>query len=148
MRQYSPDQVHIDWLGVPDWENGLATGINIRETREVPRNFRYKANGYGGAVALYNPNLIGALVITFDRESAQHAALVSFANADLASHSIVAPMMITDKSTKHVQLYNATKIAGMIPYVSGSTATVAPWVFIYAQAVAQVFSFNNNLVGS
>lgn len=148
MRQYSPDTVNIAWLGIPDWEEGLATGVNIRETRTVPRNFRYKADGYGGAVALYDPNLTGALVITFDRESAQHAILVTLANADLASHSIVSPMLITDRSTRNVQLYNATKLAGQTAYVSGSSSSVVPWVFIFAQAVSQIFGVNHNLVGS
>jgi hypothetical protein len=148
VRQYSPDEVHISWLLIPDWAEGLAIGVNIREERQVSRNFAYKPDGYGGVVPMFDPNLSGALVITFDRESAQHARLSTFANLDLATHAIQSPMLITDRSTRGAQLYNSCRLAGPLPYVNGSAATTSAWVFIFAQSISQVFGFNHNVIGS
>jgi hypothetical protein len=146
--QYSSDQVNIAWIGLPDWADGLALGMSIREKRQVPNNFKYKPNGYGGTVTMFDPNLAGTLTIMFNRESVQHTRLSTFANIDLATHAIVSPMLITDRSTRGAQLYNSCRLAGQLPYLNGSAASVGAWVFIYAQAVSQVFGLNHNLVGS
>jgi hypothetical protein len=148
VRQFASDQIKISWLGIPDWETGLAVGTNVQEQRNTPRNFSYKPNGYGGVVPLFNPDLSGALVMTFNRESAEHARLVTFSNLDLGTRSIIAPMLITDKNTQNAVAFNGARLAGRVAYSTGTNSPPAPWVFVFAQAVEQVFGFDNNLVGS
>lgn len=146
MRQYASDQIKVSWF-LLSLEDGLARGTFIRESRNNV-SWTYKPDGLGDVIPMFNPTSSGTLTLSIDRESKQHTQLVTLANADLASRSVVAPMMITDKNSGNVALFNKVRIESMPNYLAGSGPSVVPWVFLYAQAVSQTFGFNNNVVGS
>jgi len=147
MRNYAASDVMIAWFGLLRLEDGLAQGTFVQESRANPQWIQ-KPDGMGEVVQMYHPNTHGFLTLNFDRETRQHLQLITLANADIATRSIVGPMFITDKNTNAVQLYNKARISVKPNYLAGSGPSVVPWVFIFSQSIGQVFGANDNVVGS
>ncbi len=147
MRNYASDAVAIAWLGVVSLADGLARGTFVRETRASP-SWVYKPTGLGDSVPMFHPDTSGQLELTMDRESREHVILMTLANADRLSRSIVGPMMIRDTNTGLVQLYNKARIQVIPNYTAGTGPSTVTWVFLFAQAVGQTFGADNNTVGS
>lgn len=146
MRQYSADQVEVSFFGASLTE-GLASGTFIQVTRNAP-TWTQKPDGMGRVVRLYNPDRSGTCSIQIDAESRTHQALVTLANADALSRSIIGPLVITDKTTREVTLLNNAQIESVPDLQKGTQATVLSWIFLFEAVLSQPFGFDRNVVGS
>ncbi len=144
MRLYSVDGLKVAFFGA-DLTDGLAVGTFLSVTRNAP-TWTQKVNGIGGVVRMYNPDRSGFVSLQVDAESKEHQLLVTLANADAVSRSIVGPFLVRDTSTREVSYFNKTYISTIPPLEKGTTSTVFTWVFNFETAVRQSFDFNANVV--
>lgn len=146
MRQYSADGINVSWFGV-DISSGLAQGTFIQITRSVP-SWTMKANGVGGIVRMYNPDRSGTADLQIDGESSVHQSLITLANADDVSRSIVGPMVVRDRSTQEVVILNRAFILSIPTLTKGTQSSVFSWSFGFETELVQSFDFNANAVGT
>ncbi len=145
-RLYAADQVKVTF-GVLPLNGGFAAGTFLTETRNSP-NWNYKYNGYADTVPMVNTNTSGRIVFQLNRESSQHAALVTLANTDLILRAIALPLVVRDSNSRMVTIYNKARPQGVPGLSAGTSASVVPWVFLFSQTFQQPFGFNANVAGS
>ena len=146
MRQYSADGIKVSWFGV-DISSGLAQGTFIQIARTSP-SWTIKSNGVGGIVRMYNPDRSGTADLQIDAESSVHQSLITLANSDDITRSIVGPMVVRDLSTQEVVLLNRAFILSIPVLTKGTQSSVFSWSFGFETEIVQSFDFNANAVGT
>jgi hypothetical protein len=144
VRQYSADNVKVSWFGA-DLSEGLAAGTFLQVARNAP-TWTQKPNGLGGVVRLYNPDLSGTVSLQIDAESKTHQVLVTLANTDRIARAIVGPLLVTDKTTAEVTLFNKAHISTIPNIQKGTQAAVLSWVFNFEAVINQSFALDRNVV--
>jgi len=147
MRQYSADQVSVAWLFSGDLSRGLAAGSFIQEQRDND-TWKFKPDGVGGIIRMFNKNRSGNLTLLLDRESQEHQILQTIHNADRVLQLFVGPLTVTNENTKEYSLFNQASIVVDPPLQLGVGPSVVAWNFKFQSMITQSFGFNNNVVGS
>ena len=120
MRQYSADGIKVSWFGV-DISSGLAQGTFIQITRNAP---------------------------SWTVKPSVHQSLITLANSDDITRSIVGPMVVRDLSTQEVALLNRAFILSIPVLTKGTQSSVFSWSFGFETEIVQSFDFNANTVGT
>ena len=146
MRAYSPDRISLSWLGL-DLSEGLAQGEFVTVSRNAP-TWTQKPDGVGGVVRMYNPDTSGEVAVLVDQESAVHQQLIQLANADRFVRSAVAPMVLTDATSREIVTFSNAYISTIPDLQRGTGPTVLSWIFNFEAVFHLPLDRQANRVGT
>ena len=146
MRQYAADQIEVAFTGL-SLTGGLSQGTFVQEG-PVPPPWRQKGNGVGGVVYTFHPDRHSVVNVTLDASSREHAQMLAFYSADLATKSVVGWLRVHDTLRNEQCLWTKARILTRPPYAAGVRMPTYTWIIGFEKSFVQVIGLDRNVVGT
>lgn len=145
-RNYSIDQVSLNWLGI-DLTEGLSEGTPIQEAKANPR-WTLVMGAKGRGTRVENRKRNGTLTLTVDQSSQLHTTLTNLVLADDVSKDKVGDIVLRDRTSGKEYVYHNAFIEDVPDEGWGETLGQLSWVFLYEKKEPKMPTKLVNVIGS
>ena len=140
-----PTKSKLPLRGCPS-QGGCPKAPSCKKAPSPP--WRQKGNGVGGVVYTFHPDRHSVVNVTLDASSREHAQMLAFYSADLATKSVVGWLRVHDTIRNEQCLWTKARILTRPPYAAGVTMPTYTWVIGFEKSFVQVIGLDRNVVGT